>query len=63
MRRKNYTAPAIHTVTVAMEHDLLAASATAVSASEEQMPWGGNASDNNITEADAKGHDISFWDE
>lgn len=62
MRKRNYTKPTMTIVSTETEQAFLAASLN-VTCDDNKLPWGGNASDCGIKEADAKSHDASLWDD
>ena len=63
MRKRNYTKPTMTIVSTETEQAFMAASFNGTCDDKTKLQWGGNASDNDIKEADAKSHDASLWDD
>ena len=63
MRKRNYTKPTMTIVSTETEQAFMAASFNGTCDDNAILQWGGNASDCNIEEADAKSHDASLWDD
>lgn len=63
MKKRNYTKPTTTIVPTETEQAFMAASFNGTCDDNNKLPWGGNASDYDIKEADAKSHDASLWDD
>ena len=59
MEKKTYVCPNITVISAETDHALLAAS---LYTNDNNIVWGGNASDNDIEEADARDNNMSIWD-
>ena len=63
MRKRNYTKPTMTIVSTETEQAFMAASFNGTCGNNTILRWGGNASDFDKEEADAKSHDASLWDD
>ncbi len=59
MEKKTYARPNIAVISAETDQALLAAS---LNTNGNEVTWGGNASDNDIEEADARDNNMSIWD-